>query len=136
MNKYITYTIYRKFSNHTFWTYSKIEWTLQILSAKTSQNFQIIFQWRWNTSLEERFYISLSNIFSLYFSFPHIFHRRCSVRKGVLRNFAKFTGKHLCQSLFLNKVAGRSGWLLLYNFGTGVKTLVQTTIIYFVDKTY
>ena len=29
----------------------------------------------------------------------------CSVRKGVLRNFAKFTGKHLCQSLFFNKVA-------------------------------
>ena len=27
-------------------------------------------------------------------------------KKGVLRNFAKFTGKHLCQSLFLNKVAG------------------------------
>ena len=32
-------------------------------------------------------------------------HPRCSVRKGVFRNFAKFTGKHLCQSLFLNKVA-------------------------------
>ena len=27
-------------------------------------------------------------------------------RKGVLRNFVKFTGKHLCQSLFFNKVAG------------------------------
>ena len=27
-------------------------------------------------------------------------HRKCSVRKGVLRNFAKFTGKHLGQSLF------------------------------------
>ena len=27
-------------------------------------------------------------------------------RKGVLRNFAKFTGKHLCQVLFLNKVTG------------------------------
>ena len=26
--------------------------------------------------------------------------------KGVLRNFAKFTGKHLCQCLFFNKVAG------------------------------
>ena len=26
-------------------------------------------------------------------------------KKGVLRNFAKFTGKHLCQSLFFNKVA-------------------------------
>ena len=32
-------------------------------------------------------------------------HRRCFVRKGVLRNFTKFTGKHLCQSPFLNKVA-------------------------------
>ena len=32
-------------------------------------------------------------------------HRRCSVTKGVLRNFAKFTGKPLCQSLFFNKVA-------------------------------
>ena len=30
-------------------------------------------------------------------------HRRYSVKKGVLRNFAKFTGKHLHQSLFFNK---------------------------------
>ena len=27
-------------------------------------------------------------------------------KKGVLRNFTKFTGKHLCQSLLFNKVAG------------------------------
>ena len=27
-------------------------------------------------------------------------------KKVVLRNFAKFTGKHLCQSIFFNKVAG------------------------------
>ena len=27
-------------------------------------------------------------------------------KKGVLEIFAKFTGKHLCQSLFFNKVAG------------------------------
>ena len=39
-------------------------------------------------------------------------HRRCSVKKGVLRNFAKFTGKHLCQRLFFNKVAGRPATLL------------------------
>ena len=25
------------------------------------------------------------------------------MKKGVLRNFTKFTGKHLCQSLFFNK---------------------------------
>ena len=33
-------------------------------------------------------------------------HQRCSIKKGVLGNFAKFTGKHLYQSLFVNKVAG------------------------------
>ena len=27
-------------------------------------------------------------------------------KKGVFRNFIKFTGKHLCQSLFFNKIAG------------------------------
>ena len=27
-------------------------------------------------------------------------------KKGVLKNFAKFTRKHMCQSLFFNKVAG------------------------------
>ena len=32
-------------------------------------------------------------------------HQRCSIRKGILRYFTKFTGKHLCQSLFFNKVA-------------------------------
>ena len=33
-------------------------------------------------------------------------HPQVFCRKGVLRNFAKFKGKHLCQGLFLNKVAG------------------------------
>ena len=33
-------------------------------------------------------------------------------KKGVLKNFAKFTGKHLCQSLFFNKVAGLIKFLL------------------------
>ena len=35
---------------------------------------------------------------------PRSTHQMCSIEKGVLINFAKFTGKHLCQSLFLNKV--------------------------------
>ena len=29
---------------------------------------------------------------------------------GVPRNFVKFTAKHLCQSLFFNKVAGLRNW--------------------------
>ena len=33
-------------------------------------------------------------------------HQKFPVRKGVLRNFAKFKGKHLYQSFFFNKVAG------------------------------
>ena len=31
-------------------------------------------------------------------------HPRCSVIKGVLKHFAKFTGKHLRKSLFLIKL--------------------------------
>ena len=34
-------------------------------------------------------------------------HRMCSVRKGVLRNFAKVTGKYLCQSPFFNFIKKR-----------------------------
>ena len=38
-------------------------------------------------------------------SSPEAVAQRCSVKKSVLRNFAKFTGMHLCQSLFFNKVS-------------------------------
>ena len=33
-------------------------------------------------------------------------HQRCSLKKGVLKTFAKFTGKHMYQSLFFNKFEG------------------------------
>ena len=33
------------------------------------------------------------------------------MKKGVLRNFLGFTGKHLCQSLFFNKVADLTPFL-------------------------
>ena len=36
-------------------------------------------------------------------------HQRCSLRKGFLIRFAKFTGKNLCWSLFLNKREPRIG---------------------------
>ena len=38
-------------------------------------------------------------------------HRRCSVKQGALRNFAKFTGKHLCQRLFFHKVFNKASLL-------------------------
>ena len=37
---------------------------------------------------------------------PETVVQRYSVKKGGLRNCAKFTGKYLCQSLFFIKVAG------------------------------
>ena len=40
-------------------------------------------------------------------------HQRCSQRKGVLRNFGKFTGKHVCQSLIFDKFASLSPATLL-----------------------
>ena len=48
-------------------------------------------------------------------------HRGFSVRKGVLTNCAKFTGRHLCQSPFFNKFIGlRPATLLKKDSGTGV----------------
>ena len=43
------------------------------------------------------------------------------MKKGVLRNFSKFTGKYLCQSVFFNKVAGlRPATLLKRESGAGI----------------
>ena len=50
--------------------------------------------------------LSLSQTASSLQKSTDVVARRCSVRKGVVRNFAKFTGKHMCQSLFFSKVAG------------------------------
>ena len=35
-------------------------------------------------------------------------HRRCFIKEGILKNLAKFTEKHLCWSLFFNKVSDLS----------------------------
>ena len=37
-------------------------------------------------------------------------HQRCSIKKCVLKNFAKFTGNLLCWSLFFNEVADLRLW--------------------------
>ena len=57
-------------------------------------------------------------------------------KKDVLGNFTKFTGKHLCQSLFFNKVAGLRSETLLkkrlwqrcfpVNFAKFLKTFIST----------
>ena len=46
-------------------------------------------------------------------------------RKGVLRNFGKFTGKHLCQSLFIESLLKNRLWHWCFplNFAKFLKTL-------------
>ena len=54
----------------------------------------------------------------LHFYTPILFKSSCPevfCKKAVLKNFAKFTGKHLCQRLFFNKVAGLMRATLLKN---------------------
>ena len=46
----------------------------------------------------------LSNYEKKVYQFNRSSHRRCTVKKGVVRNFVKFTGKHLCRGLFLIKL--------------------------------
>ena len=58
-----------------------------------------------------------------------------ALQKRVLRDFAKFTGKHLCQSLFINKVAGQGQQLYLKRHpGTSVSCefweILKNTFLY------
>ena len=98
--------------------------------------FILRFSASWNNVFEQPFTIKLqlkvsSNfVYILFLTFTSDFWRNsssksalrswfrklnqgCSIKKGVLRNFAKFTGKRLCQSLFFNKVAGQRPAILL-----------------------
>ena len=70
---------------------------LRVLVAYVKFYFRL--QVSCKVDFEERTYVALSLRYSEAVS-------RCSVKKNVLRNFAKFTGKHMYQRLFFNKVAG------------------------------
>ena len=52
------------------------------------------------------------HIFSFFSQQSHFRSSRPEVfcKKFVLTNFAKFTGKHLCQSLFFGKIAGQDSF--------------------------
>ena len=52
------------------------------------------------------FFVSVTYWESAYVSICRGSRPEVFCKKDVLRNFAKFTGKHLCQSVFFNKVAG------------------------------
>ena len=81
----------------------------------------------WRTSAKDCFYTAhtpLTVIYPFYFIFSTSItfstQKQSSgdvLKKSVLTNFAKFTGKYLCQSLFFNKVAK-----LMQNFAKFLRT--------------
>ena len=65
-------------------------------SKKRSENFQKVHK---KTPVAKSYFSKVAG-------FYRSSQQRCSVKKGVLRKvFAKFTGKHLCQRLYFDKVA-------------------------------
>ena len=103
---------------------------------KESPNFQDSFIWEnGNNSRKGGIFLKLREAFA---TFPQklqictIFHQGgqqfqkqssrgvlCSVQR-VLRNFTKFTRKHLFQSLFFNKVAGQACNFIKTDYGTSI----------------
>ena len=65
--------------------------------------------------------IKINVLFKFVFTLFRSSHRRWFIKKAVLKNFAIFTWKHLCWSLFLRKLqAFRSATLLERDSNTNV----------------
>ena len=91
---------------------------LVVLLQKHTERVESLKQ----SCVKKLFYELFSIILIIFISFRSS-HWRCSVRKSVLKNFAKFTGKHLCQSHFFNKVVGWGLQLYLKRYsGAGAFT--------------
>ena len=75
---------------------------------KKKTDFIIIFllQFSFTNSCDQLLWVMhFKIIYTIYTIIYTACHQRCSAKKGVLKNFTKFTRKHLCQSLTFNKVA-------------------------------
>ena len=81
-----------------------------LIWAKHLFLFHKIKQWMWRMFLPNSFQKCRSSRSQMFFrsSRPEMF-----CKKAVLRDFPKFTRKHLCQSLFITKVAGQGRQLYL-----------------------
>ena len=55
---------------------------------------------------DQQFFATLYATFLNLKNRDKISHPDAFFKKGAFKNFAKFLGKHLCKSLFFNKVAG------------------------------
>ena len=93
-----------------------------------------------NQSAISKFSFNLLKSYIFALSVTRSSHRRCSVKKDVLKNTAKITGNHLLQSFFFNKVAGLRPATLLkkrlwhrcfpVNFAKSLRTPFYRTPLY------
>ena len=54
-------------------------------------------------------------------------HRRCSAKKGVLKNFANFTGKQLCWNLFIKKRLQHRYFTLTFLRASSFKNICESS---------
>ena len=97
MIKFNSKTFQFNFATFLFTLAGKLFYTGSLYGTKYFRMDQINF---FKSCLPQTFLGPFLNTLS------HIFgssHPKVFCKKGVLRNFAKFTGTHLCQSLFLMK---------------------------------
>ena len=131
-----------------FYRFSKFVWTMYILTVKygltNKQNLWNIL--RTDGNLRNNLpNMRLPRIFRFVIKKPvdpcenQWHHRSCRLevfcRKGIVRNFAKFTGKHLHQILFLKKVADVRPATLLKRlwyrcFPVNFKKFLRTSFFY------
>ena len=81
-----------------------VQWILKCHSLKRFLMDCCSLRW---TKYKEALFIYDYQLLTPFSSISRSSHRRCSVKKGALKNFAKFTEKkYLCQSLIFNKAVG------------------------------
>ena len=132
---------------------ARSQWNLFVKICVPKERKRNFFSWKVNQRLKlfnslfekaanfpQTFLYNFLHVKPLRRLFSKIFLRdlvtsRCSrlevfCRKDVLKNFAKFTGKHLCKSLFFNNVAG-CFWTSQFIFNTFFTKHITVTFVAF-----
>ena len=91
------------------WLYHSMSFVVPLVVTRCTTRLSF-----YKRSAKLQVFTLLANQFFFFFFFFFFFlkmatkirssHHRCSIKKGVLKNFAIFTRKHLCSSFFLTKL--------------------------------
>ena len=96
----VLFEINQRFKGHFF---NKLRVSFKFMSLKISS-----FSSLEHGPKDDKSASALQQVGTTHKSPYRISHLEVFCKKGAPRNFAKFTGKYLCQSIFFNKVAGLS----------------------------